>query len=129
MKSIWSESCSFPKRDSLKNDIVVDTAVIGAGMAGLLTAYLLQKEGRNVAVLEAEQIAGGVTKNTTAKITSQHDLIYDSMIRDFGEESARQYAVANQKAIGEFEKIITENGIDCEFETKPAFLFLSLIHT
>ncbi|WP_444659719.1 FAD-dependent oxidoreductase [Caproiciproducens sp. R2] len=123
MKSIWSESCSFPKRDSLKNDIVVDTAVIGAGMAGLLTAYLLQKEGRNVAVLEAEQTAGGVTKNTTAKITSQHDLIYDSMIRDFGEESARQYAVANQKAIGKFEKIITENGIDCEFETKPAFIY------
>lgn len=123
MKSVWSESCSLPKRDPLKADIVVDTAVVGAGMAGLLTAYLLQKEGRSVAVLEAAETAGGVTKNTTAKITSQHDLIYDSMIKKFGDKAAQQYADANQKAIAMYRKIISEDHIDCNLETKPAFVY------
>ncbi|MBW7571746.1 FAD-dependent oxidoreductase [Caproiciproducens faecalis] len=123
MKSIWSETCTFPKRDPLKNDIVVDTAVIGAGMAGLLTAYLLQEEGQKVVVLEAAETASGVTKNTTAKITSQHDLIYDSMIQDFGEEAAGQYAAANQKAVEKFRTIITESKIDCDFESKPSFVY------
>ncbi|XOQ48681.1 MAG: Cytochrome b6-f complex iron-sulfur subunit 1 [Eubacteriales bacterium] len=123
MKSIWSESCSLPKRDSLKGDLVVETAVIGAGMAGLLTAYLLQKEGMKVAVLEAAETASGVTKNTTAKVTVQHNLIYNSLIQNIGEEQAKQYADANQKAVEMYRSIISENSIDCDWETKPAFVY------
>ncbi len=123
MKSIWSESCVFPERESLKEDIVVDAAVIGGGMAGLLTAYLLKKQGMQVVVLEGSVTAGGVTKNTTAKITSQHDLIYDQLIQKFGVEQAAQYAWANQRAIKAYRDIVEEDQIDCDFETKPAFVY------
>lgn len=123
MKSIWSESCSFPQRESLKDDIVVETVVIGSGMAGLLTAHLLKKQGVQVVVLEGSATASGVTKNTTAKITSQHDLIYDRLIQDFGVEQAGQYAWANQRAIKTYCDIVEENQIDCDFETKPAYVY------
>ena len=123
MKSIWSESCSLPERESLKDDIVVEAAVIGAGMAGLLTAYFLEKQGLKTVVLEGFSTVGGVTKNTTAKITSQHDLIYDRLIQKFGVELAGQYAWANQRAIKTYREMIKENQIDCGFEIKPSFVY------
>jgi Glycine/D-amino acid oxidases (deaminating) len=123
MESIWSNSCTFPERESLHEDLVVDTAVVGAGMAGLLTAYLLTKQGAHVVVLEGSVTAGGITKNTTAKITSQHDLIYDSLVKNFGLELAAQYALANQRAIRTYRDLVSENSIDCDFETKPAFVY------
>lgn len=123
MKSVWSDTCSFPERDSLKEDVVVDAAIIGAGMAGLLTAYLLKEQGVKVAVLEGSVTAGGITKNTTAKITSQHDLFYDRLITDFGLELAEQYAWANQRAVQKYRDLVKENEIDCDFETKPAFVY------
>ncbi len=123
MKSIWSESCSLPEKPAMQEDSVVEVAVIGAGMAGLLTAFLLKQEGLNVVVLEGAETASGATKNTTAKITSQHSLIYDKLIQSIGEEQARKYADANQQAIEMYRSIITQNQIDCDFETKSAFIY------
>ena len=123
MKSVWSESCTLPKKSEMDKDIVAEVAVIGAGMAGLLTAFLLKKAGLNVVVLEGAEIASGATKNTTAKITSQHSLIYDKLINSVGEAQAKQYAAANQHAIELYRKIIEENQIDCDFESKDAFLY------
>ena len=65
--------------------------VIGAGMAGILTAYFLQEKGLEVIVIEADKIAGGQTKNTTAKITSQHGLIYHDMMKKAGKSRAKGY--------------------------------------
>lgn len=123
MKSVWNETCSFPERESLHGDYVTEAAVIGSGMAGLLTAFLLQKQGLRVMVLERGRTAAGVTSNTTAKITSQHDLIYDRLIREFGVELASQYAWANQRAIKSYRELIAEQKIDCDFESKPAFVY------
>lgn len=123
MKSVWSEETSFSGRESLVSDINVDVAVIGAGMAGILTAYLLQERGAKVVILEANGIASGVTKNTTAKITSQHDLIYDNLIQQFGLEKAKQYAMANEQAIAMYKDIIGKNNIDCDFEEKSAYVY------
>lgn len=86
MKSVWSESCKFRKREALNKDIKTDVLVIGAGIAGILTAYMLKQKGREVIVIDASEIVSGNTKNTTAKITSQHDLIYSKLIAEFGEE-------------------------------------------
>ena len=80
MKSVWSESCNFDKREELKSNIKTEVLVIGAGMAGILIAYLLKKKGEEVIVIDSGEIASGNTKNTTAKITSQHDLIYNKLI-------------------------------------------------
>lgn len=67
MESIWSKTCEIPRRHSLNHDVTTDVAIIGAGMAGILTAYHLQEQGIKTIVLDAERIAGGITKNTTAK--------------------------------------------------------------
>lgn len=123
MKSVWSESCKFRKREALNKDIKTDVLVIGAGIAGILTAYMLKQNGREVIVIDASEIASGNTKNTTAKITSQHDLIYSKLIAEFGEEKARQYAKANELAIKKYKEIIEDKRIECAFEEKPAYVY------
>ncbi|AWK50619.1 FAD-dependent oxidoreductase [Clostridium beijerinckii] len=123
MESVWNSEINFRKREVLSKDIECDILVIGAGMAGLLTAYMLAKSGREVVIIDAKSTANGVTKNTTAKITCQHDLIYDSIIKEFGEEGARQYAKANELAIEKYKEIIDEENIDCDFERKDAYVY------
>ncbi|GKX67329.1 FAD-dependent oxidoreductase [Inconstantimicrobium mannanitabidum] len=123
MKSVWSDSCNFTKRETLTNNISTEVLVIGGGMAGLLTAYMLKKVGLKVVVIEAKEVASGVTKNTTAKITSQHDLIYYKLRKEFGEEKAQQYAAANELAIRKFKEIVDDKNIECEFEVKPAYVY------
>ncbi|MDK0862260.1 FAD-dependent oxidoreductase [Clostridium perfringens] len=123
MKSLWSESCKFRKREALNKDIKTDVLVIGAGIAGILTAYMLKQKGREVVLIDAAEIASGNTKNTTAKITSQHDLIYSKLITEFGEEKARQYAKANELAIKKYKEIIEDRKIECDFEEKPAYVY------
>ncbi|MDZ5000359.1 FAD-dependent oxidoreductase, partial [Clostridium perfringens] len=76
MKSVWSESYTVKERKSLNGDIEVEAVVVGAGIAGLLTAYMLKKRGVDVVVIERDRILNGNTLNTTAKITMQHDIIY-----------------------------------------------------
>lgn len=123
MQSIWNREISIPQREPLTDNIETDTVVIGGGLAGILTAYFLQQRGISAVVLEAGRIGSGQTGNTTAKITSQHDLIYSKLIRNFGIEHARQYAQANQAAIDAYQKIIQERHIDCNFESIPAYLY------
>ena len=123
MQSIWSASCKLPKREVLNKDIEINTLVIGAGMAGILTAYMLKQNGVDVVLIDAGEVAGGNTKNTTAKITSQHDLIYDKLISEFGEDKAKQYAKANELAIKKYKEIINERNIDCDFEEKSAYVY------
>jgi len=123
MKSLWSQSVQLPKREALETDYRVENVVIGGGIAGLLIAYFLQEKGRDVIVLEAKEIASGQTKNTTAKITSQHGLIYANMIKNTGIERAQGYAKANEEAIRIYKEIITKEGIACHFEELPSFLY------
>lgn len=123
MESIWSKTESLPERSPLPGNMTVDTAVIGGGMAGVLTAYQLQRRGREAVILEAKKVGSGQTKNTTAKITSQHGLIYHRLLQAFGEKKARQYAAANEEAIGEYERVIQSLNIDCGFQRLPACLY------
>lgn len=92
-------------------------------MAGILTAYMLKKKGQDVIVIEADRIASGQTKNTTAKITSQHNLIYDELINKAGISRAVGYAKANEAAISEYEKIVGRENVDCHFERLTAYLY------
>lgn len=123
MESIWSKSASFEKHASLKADISVNTVVIGGGIAGLLIAYRLQEKGIKAIVIEAETICSGQTKNTTAKITSQHGVIYSKILSYYGEKAIKEYADENEKAISDYEKIINESKISCDFEKKSAVLY------
>ena len=121
--SIWNRIAEKPSFPPLPGDFSTDTVVIGGGMAGILTAYFLQKQGVDAVVLEAETVGSGQTQNTTAKITSQHGLIYHKLIETLGDEAARQYADVQQAAIAEYRRIIEEEGIDCSFTPCPAFLY------
>lgn len=123
LESLWSSGIEIPARVPLDGDRKASVVVIGAGMAGILIAYYVQKQGFDVVVLEADKIASGQTKNTTAKITSQHKLIYAKLIKRLGEEKAGMYAAANEGAIAEFERLIKEKHIYCHFEKKPAYLY------
>lgn len=123
MESIWTKTCSIPPRKPLQKDLETEVAVIGAGMAGILIAYLLQKSGKKVILLESNHIASGQTKNTTAKITSQHDLIYTYILDSFGKEKAHQYAAANEMALHMYRKLIMDEKIDCDFEEAKAYVF------
>lgn len=119
----WITSAEKMEYPVLNEDINVDVAIIGGGIVGITSAFLLKNKGFKVAILEANKILHGATGHTTAKITSQHNLIYDNLITKFGEEKARQYAEANEKAIHFIANLVKEKNIDCDFTWKPAFVY------
>jgi len=123
MASIWSETCTLAPRESLSGNLETEIAVIGAGMAGVLIADALAKAGRRVVVLEANRIGSGQTQNTTAKLTSQHGLIYQKLVRTLGREKAREYGRANEIALKTYRKLIKGRQISCDFQECPAYVY------
>lgn len=91
MNSLWKQTSDLPGFPQLDRDIKSDVLIIGGGMAGVLCAYLLHQAGVPYVLAEASTLCSGISGNTTAKITSQHGLIYDKLIRTFGLDRARQY--------------------------------------
>jgi len=120
-KSLWMVSAELPHFKSLEDNIKTDVLIIGGGMCGLLCAHFLQKAGMDYILVEADRIASGVTGNTTAKITSQHGLMYDKLIKSYGIEKAQMYLESNQKALEEYKNICQM--IDCDFEEKDAYTY------
>ncbi|MHC3469615.1 FAD-dependent oxidoreductase [Streptomyces sp. 7R007] len=122
--SYWLQTAPGAPHPPLAEDIRVDVAVIGAGMAGLSTAWELARAGRSVAVLEADRVAAGVTGHTTAKLTALHTLIYDRLRRTRGAEGARLYARSQSAAIERAAAIVDELGIACEWEERSAYTYV-----
>jgi monoamine oxidase len=123
-KSLWSATSEIERRESLPaNQIDADVVIIGAGLVGILTAHMLKGEGIESVVLEAKEIGSGVTQNTTAKITSQHNLIYHKLIKDFGREKAEQYAKSNEWAIAKYKQLVADKGIECNLANMPSYLY------
>lgn len=123
MSSLWEQTSSLPSFPALAGEVHAEAAVIGGGMAGLLTACLLQRAGVRVIVLERGRIGRGQTAGTTAKITAQHGLIYHRLLDQLGEERARQYAQANLRSIEAYASMAGNRHIDCDFTPCTAFLF------
>ncbi|GAB2717408.1 FAD-dependent oxidoreductase [Streptomyces bullii] len=122
--SYWLDTAPDGQHPALTEDVHVDVAVIGAGIAGLCTAWELARAGRSVAVLEAGRVAAGVTGHTTAKVTALHSLIYDKLRRTRGEEGARLYARSQSEAIEHAAAVVEELGIDCEWEPRSAYTYV-----
>ncbi len=120
-KSVWKKGTVKPEFEVLDKDIKTDVLVIGGGMAGLLTAYFLKNAGVKCVVAEAGEICGGVTGNTSAKISCHHGAIFDKMIRRYGKERAALYLKANEAALHRFRKL-SEN-IDCDFNDVTSYVY------
>ena len=121
MRSIWEQTARLPQFDALTGGVQTDVLIIGGGMAGILCAYFLEQAGVDYLLLEADRICGGVTGNTTAKITSQHGLIYSRLAREFGLEAARLYLEANEAALARYRSLCRE--IDCDFQEQDAYVY------
>lgn len=113
-----------PEFTHLQGDLHTNVVIVGAGMCGLLSAYLLIRKGvTDITILDANEICSGVTAGTTGKITSQHGLIYAKLLQGMGREAAAQYAAANEKAIRQFQEIVAREGIDCDFTAANAWVY------
>ena len=121
MRSIWRENIECPSFPELREDIKTDVLIIGGGIAGILTAYLLQEQNIPYVLVEKDRICGGTTGNTTAKITVQHGLIYHKLLRSGGVQKARIYLQANQMAFDRLSGLC--RSIDCDYERKDNYVY------
>jgi glycine/D-amino acid oxidase-like deaminating enzyme/nitrite reductase/ring-hydroxylating ferredoxin subunit len=113
--SLWVATAGATSYPPLADDIEVDTAVIGAGIAGLTAALALKRAGHSVAVIEAARVGTGVTGHTTGKVTSLHRLAYTGLAGRHGADTARGYGQANQAAVEHIARVVSEEGINCDF--------------
>lgn len=119
--SLWSDTCALPEYAPLDRDMNTDVLVIGGGMAGILCASALTRAGIDCVLIEADRLCGTTTKDTTAKITSQHGLIYRTLLKRFGAEKTRLYLMANEDALEKYRSLCRD--IDCGFEEKSTFAY------
>jgi len=122
--SVWIETGpaqhAFPEVDT---DVQADVAVIGGGIVGITTALLLTEAGVRVALVEADRLVHGVTGHTSAKVTSQHGLIYDRLQSRFGIDGSRTYGEANETALGWIAERVEREGIECDFRRRAAYVY------
>ena len=121
MESLWEQTSEHVGFPALDRDLKTDVLIIGGGMAGVLCAWMLEQAGVSYVLAEAKTLGSGITKNTTAKITFQHGLIYAKLLRKFGAERAKQYLQANQAALEQFRALCRE--IPCGFEEKCSYVY------
>lgn len=120
-KSLWTDTVTLPERETLRGDVKTEVLIIGGGICGILCACLLKKAGVDCLLVEGDRIAGGITGNTTAKVTSQHGLVYDRMLHTLGQERTRLYLEANEKALEKYRELCA--GIPCDWEEQTAFVY------
>lgn len=102
-------------------NIHTDVLIIGGGIAGILTAYFLDKNGVDYILVEKDKICSGITGRTTAKITAQHGLIYQKLVKSMGVENAGKYLDINLRACSIYEKMCAD--IDCDYEVKNNYVY------
>src|SRR5688572_23812734 len=122
-RSPWTDVPELPSMPRLEGDLRADVCVIGAGISGLSTAYLLAREGRDVVVIDDGPIAGGETSRTTAHLTHVVDDRYHWIEHVHGAHGARLVAQSHTAAIDRIASIVAEEGIDCDFERLDGYLF------
>jgi len=121
MKSIWNNDVKLHRFEPLNGDVKTDVLIIGGGLCGILCAYMLKEAGVDCILVEADRICAGTTNNTTAKITFQHGLIYDKLIRKYGAEKAQQYYMSQKRAFDRLSSLAA--AMDVDFKICNSFVY------
>lgn len=121
--SYWLETMPPGRFPKLERSLRADAVIVGGGICGLSTAYLLKKSGLKVAVVEKDTIGAGTSGHTTGKITSQHGLAYGELMQRLGKKAARDYGQANQAALEEIRKIVVAENINCDWQYEDNYVF------
>ena len=124
-ESLWSATVSMPSCPTLTSDLTTDVCIVGAGIGGLMTAYLLQQEGKKVCVIDALAIAAGQTGRTTAHCATALDDRYFDLEKYHGETGAKLAAESHRASLDELERIVQTEKIDCDFKRVTGYLFRS----
>lgn len=123
-ESYWQKSASIKKFPNANIDkSKFDLLIIGAGITGLTTAYLLRNSGYHIGIIDGTSIGYGTTGYSTAKLTVQHGARYHSLIDSFGAEEASQYLKANEQGLELVRSIINTNSISCEYRDQDAYIY------
>ena len=122
-KSLWISSSQGDTFRVLEEDKNVKCLIVGAGIVGITTAYLLGKEGYKPIVVDADYVGYGATGRNTGKITPQHGIKYSDIYKRYGIDNVKEYYEANKEALKLIEKIIDENKIECDYERAPAYIY------
>jgi glycine/D-amino acid oxidase-like deaminating enzyme/nitrite reductase/ring-hydroxylating ferredoxin subunit len=125
-RSVWMETAEVPRQSTLAENTSADVCIVGAGIAGMTTAYLLARERKSVVVLDDGPIGGGMTGRTTAHLVNALDDRYFELERLHSEDGARLAAESHTAAIDKIEAIVSEEAIECEFERLDGYLFVPL---
>ncbi len=127
--SVWAATTSIPDQPVLHQDLSADVCIVGAGMAGLTTGYLLSREGLRVAILESRHVAAGQSQRTTAHLTNAHDNLYSEVEKIHGPSGIRIAAESHTTAIDCIERIALQEQMDCDFYRVPGYLFCAPGHS
>jgi glycine/D-amino acid oxidase-like deaminating enzyme len=119
---VWAEEPAKQRFTALRANHTADVCIVGAGIGGLTTGYLLQKEGKKVVIVDAWGVAAGETGRTTAHLTAVLDDRFFDLEHLFGEEKTKLAAESHLAAINRIEAIVREEGIDCDFERVDGYL-------
>ena len=121
--SFWIINNQGESYPTLDKDIEIDYLIVGAGLTGLHTAYMLSKENKQTIVIESDKVGYGSSGRNTGKITSSHGLIYENISKKYGKEKARLYYEANEDGLKLIKDIVKKYDIDCNFENLPNYIF------
>jgi glycine/D-amino acid oxidase-like deaminating enzyme len=119
--SVWTD-VDLSRFPVLQRDLDVDVVVVGAGLTGITTAYLLRKEGVHVALLERGRVAGADTSRTTAHLTYVTDQRLYELVDTFGKDAARAFWEAGAAALDQIWQLARETQAECDFRWVPGYL-------
>jgi glycine/D-amino acid oxidase-like deaminating enzyme/nitrite reductase/ring-hydroxylating ferredoxin subunit len=124
-ESVWAATIEMPHSGKLTESTQADVCIVGAGIAGLTTGYLLTKAGKSVVILDDGELAGGMTQVTTAHLSAAIDDRFTEIEKWHGERGAFLAAESHTAAIDRIEANINELKIDCDFARLNGYLFLA----
>ena len=119
--SLWKETAAMPAFPAQQGSARTDVLIIGGGIAGILCAHMLSQAGIEYMLVEEREICSGITENTTAKITAQHGMVFDKLLRRFGQERAKGYLQANLEAAELYRKLAKD--VDCGFQEQNSYVY------